>query len=255
MSEASADRWRRVARRLLPQPVRVCYWRMIEARQQRRVLEGQVHEPEVCATLRRIVRPGWVCADVGANVGLISVLIGRLVGPTGRLHAFEPHPDNVRLLEQNLLRYGFEDRALVVRAAVSDGRTDRVALHAGRRRSRCEWNIVGHDADGQPTEPVLTVPATSLDRHFPPDQRLDLVKIDVEGAEARVLAGMQRVLRQWSPHLLIECHSGENWSACLRLLGLGYRLETLAGEPIDATARPAAHLVARPPRRAAARAS
>lgn len=60
------------------------------------------YEPDVCATIERIVKPGWVCVDVGAHVGRITHLLADLVGPAGCVVAFEAHPVNVEQLRHNL---------------------------------------------------------------------------------------------------------------------------------------------------------
>ena len=121
-----------------------------------------------------------------------------------------------------------------------------VVLYAGRHRWHAEWNIVGHDVDGRPTEAALEVPAVSLDAAFPPGSRLDLVKIDVEGAEGLVLAGMRRLLADARPALVVEFHDANGWDSRRILLDAGYRLYDMSGVPIPADGGRVYHCLALP---------
>jgi FkbM family methyltransferase len=213
----------------------------------RLALRRAPYEPELQEAVARLVRPGWTCADVGAHEGIFTRLLAELVGPTGRVIAFEAHPQNVRRLRKSLHGSLF-DRVTVENVAVTDGATERVTLHAGRRRASQEWNVTGMDLEGHATPPEFDVAATSLDAYFA-DAPLDFVKLDVEGAEAVVLRGMRRVLRESKPTLAVEFHTPEGWAGRSELLEAGYRLETPAGEPIDAgpDAPRAYHCVTLPP--------
>ncbi len=191
------------------------------------------YEPEVCRAIERIVQPGWTCADVGANVGVITQLLARKVGPTGRVIAFEAHPDNARVLRENLSANGWGKAVTVENLAVSDGSCDRVWLFPGRESSSAEWNIVGHDVNGTRTEPEVEVRAVSLDEYFPPGSRLDLVKMDVEGAEAQVLSGMRRLLREARPVAVIEFHDEVGWAGRQELYAAAYDLYEMNGTRLD----------------------
>ena len=191
------------------------------------------YEPGLCGAIERLVKPGWVCADVGANIGIITQLMARLVGSTGRVVAFELHPDNVRSLRENVMASGWGKVVHVDACAVSDGSRDRLWVFPGRWSSSAEWNIVGHDVEGIATDAQFEVPAVSLDQYFVPGARLDLVKIDVEGAEAHVLAGMKRLLRETRPVAVIEFHDEVGWSGRNELYTAGYDLYEMNGKKLD----------------------
>jgi FkbM family methyltransferase len=193
------------------------------------------YETELQAALARLVQPGWTCADVGAHHGIFTRLLANLVGEGGRVVAFEAHPANARRLRRSL-RGDLRKRVVVENLAVTDGAAERVVLYPGRWRSTREWNIVGTDVEGRPTEPEIDVGATSLDRYFE-GTGLDFAKVDVEGAEADVLRGMRRLLHERRPALALEFHTEVGWSGRRELLEAGYRLETLTGEPVDAGPR------------------
>jgi FkbM family methyltransferase len=208
----------------------------------RRKPATEAYEPELTDAIERFVEPGWTCADVGAHVGNITETLVRLVGDSGRVIAFEAHPANAAELRERFRRRPVE----VVNAAVGDGTADRLALYAGRHDHSTEWNVVGHDVDGAPTRFELEVEALSLDGWFPPGAPLHFVKIDVEGAEGLVLAGMRRVLREERPIVAIEFHDDAGWECRRELLDAGYRLTSPDGSAVDPGGPRAYHVIARP---------
>jgi FkbM family methyltransferase len=154
-------------------------------------------EPWITRFLERRVRPGMHVADVGANVGFYSLLLADRVGTAGRVWAFEPDPQNFRLLEWNLDANGFTPRAKAFRLAAFDRR-------ARVRLSQETVNLGGHSvlSEGAEAAPgtFVEVDAARLDDCIPAP--LDLVKIDAEGSEPFIWDGMCR-LRAESSHLEI----------------------------------------------------
>lgn len=150
-------------------------------------------EPLTLAWLEAHLRPGMTAVDIGAHIGFVAARMAQLVGPTGRVVAVEPAPENLRYLRRNLRPYG--DRCKVVEAAVAA--TSGVA----------ELKLTG----SSDSHSLYEHPLTSTSRHLlvkqvPLDDlvdRPDFVMIDVEGAELDVIAGMGRILRDM-PMLLIE---------------------------------------------------
>jgi FkbM family methyltransferase len=189
------------------------------------------YEPELQRSISDFVRGGWTCADVGAHHGIFTRLLAELVGDSGKVFAFEAHPKNARRLRRSLTA-SIRERVTVENLAVTDGASERATLHRGRGRASQEWNVVGNDLDGRPTAAELEVPAVSLDSYFA-GRELDFAKIDVEGAEASVLRGMRRLLRESRPILAIEFHTETGWAGRNDLIDAGYKLQTLAGNRID----------------------
>ena len=193
----------------------------------------QPYEPEVCETICLIVKPGWVCADVGANVGIITRILAKQVGPLGRVIAFEAFYKNAKFLCKFIKVCGYALRVKVENIAISDGTQSEVCLFPGRASSNEEWNIIGHDLDGKVMEAVFRVPATSLDHYFPPSSILNFIKIDIEGAESFVLQGMRRILRELRPIILIEFHDEAGWSGREELFSASYNLYDMKGRQLD----------------------
>jgi FkbM family methyltransferase len=196
--------------------------------------------------IESLVQPGWVCADVGANYGMMTEFMAVRAGPRGRVIAFEAHPFNAGILQRRMKAKDLHDRVEVVVQAVSDGSQKVLRLYPGRRHSPNEWNIVGHDITGRQTRAVLEIPATSLDAHFR-DTALNLVKVDVEGAESAVIAGAGRVLHTQRPFLIIEFHSAESWQSRHQILEAGYTIYRLNGDSVKPDDPLEYHVCACPP--------
>ena len=150
---------------------------------------GEDHEPEHRALMRHLALDGGVCVDVGANVGLHTVLLSRLVGPAGRVFAFEPDPHNFRLLEANLR---LNDARNVTARQCAIGDTDGVCRLARNPRNYADCRVTSE----LPAWSSHEVPMTTLDAALPelPVGALRFVKMDVQGSECRVLRGMRATL-------------------------------------------------------------
>jgi len=167
--------------------------------------------------LRKILFQGAVVADVGANIGIYSQFLSRCVGPTGLVHSFEPSPDNFRRLS----------------AAVRNLSNVRITEAAvGERSGECQLYIsdnlnVDHRAYMAQGDSRRTVPTqmVALDDYFKPGQRVDLIKVDIQGYELHALRGAQRLLQEnLDLNLLIEL-----WPAGLSQAGVEWKelLQTL----------------------------
>ena len=161
-------------------------------------------EPNELAYLSTALRPGQVFVDVGANEGLFSLLAASLVGRGGAVLAVEPSSRERLRLEENLRMNGMD----WVRV-----RPEAVAESAGRLELAIADPLhPGQSTLGSPIWPRTTVTGkelvdvTTLDRLVDEEglDRIDLVKLDVEGAELRVLRGSATVLRRYRPPLLLE---------------------------------------------------
>ena len=195
-------------------------------------------EPETVSTLQRLVKPGDTVIDVGAHVGFITLHLACLVGPAGRVHAFEASDWAHQRLQSNLLLNQF-DQVSAYNLGVSD-RTGSETLMLPR----------GYRAD-RTTGTRRDVQIVSLDSSIDRFDSVTLLKTDTDGMEPKVLAGARKLIERDSPKLLFEVapHSwaarkipAEAMTAELEWLhGLGYRFQTEAGSPIEPAA--AVHMV------------
>ena len=150
---------------------------------------------------RLLARVGTTAVDVGANVGVYTVVLARAVGEEGRVLAFEPDRENVRRLEENLARNGLQN-VRVHAAAVADRAGDLVL----RLGSDPAYHSTAAVLEGRAAGAETRVRAMSLDEAWraagSPD--VSLVKVDTEGAELSVLQGAEELLAAHRPALLVE---------------------------------------------------
>ena len=160
-------------------------------------------EPHVAAFLRRRLQPGDGFVDVGANIGYFSLFAARQVGPTGSVVSIEASPEIFALLAANITRNRSNIRALNFAASDQPGR---LKLFAGDDGNCGSSTIAGAPGAKAKTE----VEAAPLDTLLTSDEiaKARLIKIDVEGAEAAVVAGMSSLLTQGRDdrEFLVEIH-------------------------------------------------
>jgi FkbM family methyltransferase len=173
------------------------------------------------------LKPGDVVYDIGAHVGLYTLISSGRVGSTGHVNSFEPFVRNAEFLRRHIALNHLAN-CTVVEAAVSS------------RTGRQFFDPTSHDSAGHLAESgQITVPTLSLDEFVfaatgnrPPN----MIKINAEGAEVEVLIGGQRVLGEFSPVIFLSTHSVEIDSQCCDFLRTcGYTLERLAPDKIWAT--------------------
>ncbi len=168
------------------------------------IMQG-TFDPEIEQLLTASVTPGAVCLDIGANLGFYSVVMARA---GGRVHAFEAFAYNHSLLERNVAENGVEDR---VRAhLVGCGAHAGVGRVCGDPRTinlGSMYVLVDPDAELPEGHEAAEIPLARVDDLVRDTERVDLVKIDVEGAELDVLQGMPRILGRDRPRVIFEVNS------------------------------------------------
>ncbi len=149
----------------------------------------------------RLVQPGDIAFDVGANRGLYSVLLSRLCGPTGRVWAFEPVPDTYWRLRETLALNRCENVTPVQSAICEESGSVRMNLFEPQF---AEWNTLGvpppRPVNGKQVSPreSVEIPAHTLDRFCEAEkiERISFLKVDVEGFELSVFKGAERLLKE-----------------------------------------------------------
>lgn len=166
------------------------------------------YEMDLQHTIRQQVQPGWVAYDVGANIGYISLLLARAVGPGGEVHAFEALPANLERLQHHIQLNDLSARVHVNSLAVVD-KSGPVSFLVGPSGAMGKVSgSAGRDAHPQG---LIEVTGITLDDYVfrdgnPPPQ---VVKMDIEGGEVLALQGMARLLRETRPLVLLELHGPE----------------------------------------------
>jgi FkbM family methyltransferase len=163
-------------------------------------------EPGVTRALSSLVKQGMTVVEVGANVGYFTTLLGRLVGPQGRVFAFEANPAIFDLLTENIDINGLIPFVRAEWMLVCDSCGNREITLLERHRGSGsmlsfsdEFVAMYHDK-----KTTITVPATTLDEYWKDEARtIDLVKMDAEGSEPMIVDGMRRIFEQL--HLTVVC--------------------------------------------------
>jgi FkbM family methyltransferase len=147
------------------------------------------------------VRDGAIVLDLGANVGMYTLLMARWAGSGGKVFAFEPSACIARMLQRNSRLNRLANRVEVIPAAVGDS-VGQVAFFTAGASGHA--SVVASAAVGEQAEvvPLTTVDAFCRSRRVAPT----FLKIDVEGCEAHVLEGARDTIQQHLPDLLIETH-------------------------------------------------
>lgn len=166
------------------------------------------YESEMQWLYRAEIRPGDVIYDIGANVGFYTLLAAKLTGSEGRVFAFEPLPRNLAHLNQHLELNKVEN-VQVVAAAVAD-RGGEATFSDSSDPS------MGHlSAQGSVKVKTVSLDQWRANEWSPPPH---LIKIDVEGAEQKVLIGARQLLLEHRPIILLATHGAEVRDRCLALL-------------------------------------
>ncbi len=146
-------------------------------------------ETWVTEAMLDVVRPGMVALDIGANLGYYTLLLADLVGPGGRVHAFEPNPAIMTRLQRSVAVNGFGDRVALHAAPLGAEDGTEVALVIPEGEPKNAHIVSPERASGR----GITLHATTLDAVIG-GQRVDFIKIDAEGAERAIWQGMRGLL-------------------------------------------------------------
>lgn len=175
------------------------------------------YEVDTLAAFGSAIAPGACVYDIGANVGIYTLLASVKTGPTGNVYAFEPFPRNARYLRRHIELNQLQN-CCVIEAAVSDTEGTQ------RLSTAFEYHMIRFAPDGD-----LTVPSVTLDACIYGEKKVrspNVIKMDVEGAELLVLRGATRALSEFHPSLFIEIHGVAQHRDCHDfLVSKGYKLK------------------------------
>jgi len=173
------------------------------------------------------VKEGDVVFDIGANVGFYSLIASKIVGDRGKVYAFEPAPKNTLLLKKHFELNNCIN-SIVVLAGVSD-KNDLVYFNEGSHAATGYLSM----EDGN-----ILVPVLGLEELVDNGKILapNLMKIDVEGSEFKVLTGAKKILEKYHPTIFLSTHNEIVHRECLELLlSLNYKLESIDNLGINVT--------------------
>lgn len=198
-------------------------------------------EPPVQEALRRLLGPGDVFYDVGANVGFFTLVGARLVGPTGRVVAFEPVPSCARAVRRNIELNDFAHAQVREQAVAGADGSARLLVVGEASWSHLEFTGRHADVRDEIDVPVVALDSLVATGTIPAP---DVLKIDTEGAELQALEGARETIARHRPAIVCELHD-TNTAFVALMDELGYRTTNLDGPAGVADAGPV-HALAQP---------
>jgi FkbM family methyltransferase len=158
-----------------------------------------------------IIGLGDVVVDVGACHGTYTSFFSSTLGNTGKIYCVELFPENFQRLE---MRFGHAKNIEFINAAISDS-VGTESIYVGD--SSEVHNIIGHNTSNVPNVKVGEIKSITLDKMLEDEAEIGLIKIDVEGAELKVLKGMTDVMKR-TKAILIENHLDDIWPETRKIL-------------------------------------
>jgi FkbM family methyltransferase len=165
-----------------------------------RLMWAGAYERSLVRALKFVLKPGMVFLDLGANIGYFSAIAAALIGPTGKVFAFEPSPACFIRLQHNLRCF---QQAVLYNCAASD-ENGQCWFHFQAKENG--WGSLFNDHDLTERIQVSTLRLDDWARDAA-IERLDFLKIDIEGGEYAALHGAQTLLRRFQPIVIAELNS------------------------------------------------
>lgn len=151
---------------------------------------NKVHEPFETKLVKTMLKKGDTVLDAGANIGYYTLIFADLVGPKGRVYAFEPDPENFAILKKNIAINNYKNVELI-NAAVADKTGAINFFHDSR--STAAHRVFKEDKN----EKAIRVKVVTLDNYFSRKSlKIDLIKFDIQGAEVNAINGMKKLIKK-----------------------------------------------------------
>jgi FkbM family methyltransferase len=215
------------------------------------IAREKYYEPYVTREVCRILKYGSVFLDIGANIGYFSLLAASIVGDKGKVISIEPNPDNCELLKLSIKENGFNNITVHRNAAAEAKQT--FLLEIGGSNGVVKPPLSQH-IDNNVARPsdqdvamrghgYFMVQAVVVDEILNDIDRVDVIKMDIEGAEARALQGMLATIQRHRPVIftefapsLIALNSGTAPEMYLDVFrSFNYTIAVVAGEALELT--------------------
>jgi len=163
-----------------------------------------VHEPLTTKLILSEIKPGMTILDIGSNIGYYAILESNLIGTTGKIYSIEPSPINFKLLEENL-KLQKMNNFKIFNLAIGN-KNDKLEFLISEKSN---WSKIKEDSDiiGK-NDTIITVPVKSLNLFCKENnlEKIDLIRMDVEGYEEKIIEGGKEILKNIKPILMIEIH-------------------------------------------------
>lgn len=164
----------------------------------------QSHEPLTTHLMIKELKQDMVCIDLGSNIGYYAVIESNIVGKSGNVFAIEPSPVNFPVLKSNLENQKM-DNFLAYNIAIGDKNEDMEFIVS----SKSNWSKIRIDNEKiNPGDRVIKIPVKTLDNFVKENdiEKIDLLRMDVEGFEYNIILGADEVLKKFKPKIFVEIH-------------------------------------------------
>lgn len=168
--------------------------------------------------LNELIQENNVIVDVGANMGQYTDFFKKKLNGTGKIYTIELFPNTCKILKSKY----YEDKNIVVLNYAVTNVDSKVPFYSGNHH--CLHNILGHDVNFKQTQLAGEIESARLDTLLKEEKKINLIKIDVEGAELLVLEGCRGILDNIQ-NMLIECHLEKDWDKIKKILLDDYNFE------------------------------
>ncbi len=196
----------------------------------------RTHEPLTTELTKRELKEGNVCLDIGSNIGYYALLESKIIGNKGRVIAIEPSPKNFQYLKQNIELDDITNiHAYNFAVGDHDGEINFVISKVS--------NLCYVLSDGEPipdSSKVIKIPLKKIDTFVKEEhlEKIDFIRMDVEGYEVKLFEGMWNTLRQFKPLIQMEFHKGllsqnDALDFLLKLKNEGYVVKHLIPKDVD----------------------
>ena len=169
-----------------------------------------IHEKIITNLIKKEIHRGDIVVDIGAHIGYYTLQFANLVGPTGKVYAFEPEPKNFELLKKNV-QINKYDNVVLIQKIVSD------------KDGIVEFFVSKLDSIGnklfksEESADSIKIESTTLDEYFKDSkEKIDFVKMDIQGGEGKAILGMKnllkenknlKIIQEWWPDALKQNHT------------------------------------------------
>lgn len=150
------------------------------------------YEPFITELVKQNVKTGDCVLDIGANIGYYTLLFAKLVGEKGKVFAFEPHPENFSLLKKNIETNGYKN-VLLEQKVVSNCSTEKMRLYLDKTKASTKHGIYKSEYCSDQYIEVKSLKLNDYFNNF--NQKINFIKMDIEGAEFHALQGMLTLLQ------------------------------------------------------------
>jgi FkbM family methyltransferase len=172
--------------------------------------------------LSQVLKRGNIFFDIGANAGFYSLLAAEIVGPSGKVYAFEPLPENFNYLKKHIEINGYKN-IFPFQAAISD----KSGFAFFKKEESAAMGHLGADSGDFKVETISIDDLVESGKLPIPNS----LKIDVEGAEILVLKGAINIFKNHHPSIFLATHNKELHDDCINFLkNLGYNLKSISNE-------------------------